>query len=422
MNRSVVITGLGVICSQAMSAAELFGRLEQGQSSIRNHPRFAGYGLKNPACAYIDASVWEGLEAEQGDASLGPQARLALYAAQQAITESGLELKSIRRKGLFVASNKHTFSEHQLLAMQRHGKSNGTHLDLDAYIRHGGHASDSFFHKRQDTAALALGRRFGFEEIVSTHGDACAAGSIAIGNGFRHIRHGELDVALVGAAETMCNYVPMIAFGALGALSPDPHDAPEQLSRPFDRHRNGFVMGEGGAFLVLESREHAEGRGASILGSVVGFAKQSEAHRITASPSDGSQYARCMQAALEDAGLTARDIDHINAHGTSTPQNDGCEAAAIKQLFGKQAAGLPVTSNKSALGHSLAASGAIEAVLSTLSLHRQTLLPTLNYQEPDLATEGLQVVQKARPCAMEYVLSNSFGFGGENCALVLRRS
>lgn len=422
MNRSAVITGLGVICSQAMSAAELFGRLEQGVSSVRNHPRFTEYGLSNPACAYIDEAVWKSLEAEQGDETLGPQARLALYAAQQAIAESGLDLKSTRRKGLFVASNKHTFSEHHLLAMQRHYKGSGEQLDLDGYIRQGSHPSDSFFHKRQDTAALALGRRFGFEEIISTHGDACAAGSIAIGSGFRHIRHGELDVALVGAAETMCNYVPMIAFGALGALSPDRHECPEQLSRPFDRNRNGFVMGEGSAFLVLESREHAERRGATILGSVVGFAKQSEAHRITASPSDGSQYARCMRAALDDAGLEAKSIDHINAHGTSTPQNDGCEAAAIKQLFGELASRLPVTSNKSALGHSLAASGAIEAVLSTLSLQRQTLLPTLNYQDPDLATEGLHVVQKACRCAMEYVMSQSFGFGGENCALVLGRS
>jgi 3-oxoacyl-[acyl-carrier-protein] synthase II len=254
-----------------------------------------------------------------------------------------------------------------------------------------------------------------------TLGDACAAGGMAIGSAMRHIRHGELDVALAGAAEAMCNYVPMVGFGILGALCGELSGPPHTLSRPFDKDRSGFIMGEGSAFLVLESEEHARRRGAAVLARVSGFARQAEAWRMTSSPAGGASYARCMRAALDDAGLAPKDIDHVNAHGTSTVNNDACEAAAIRSVYGERAEQLPVTSNKSALGHSLAASGALEAVLSVLSLARQQLLPTLNFREADAATAGIAVVRETRAAALRHVASHSFGFGGENCVLVFSR-
>lgn len=422
MRKEVVITGLGVICSQAMSPHQLFARLEQGQSSVRNHPHLAAYGMSNPACAYIDDTVWRQLKAQQAiyhaTHHLGPQARLALHAAGQALSSSGIDLRAARRKGLFVASNRHTLTEQQLMALGNHYMPATKRFGLDDYFRDGKHEAVSYFHKRQDMAAVALADIYGFDDAVMTPGDACAAGGFAIGIGYRHILHGELDVALVGATETTSNYIPMVMFADIGALSTQGSDAPETISRPFDKDRNGFVMGEGSAFLMLESLEHAQRRGAPILARLSGFAKQAEAWRITASPVDGSQYARCIRAALDDAGLAPDAIDHINAHGTSTQQNDRCEAAAIKAVFGARAASLPVTSNKSALGHSLAASGAIEAVLSVLSLQKQVLLPTLNFHEPDAATAGLDIVQETRSATIKHIISNSFGFGGENCALI----
>lgn len=425
MRNEVVVTGVGVICSQAMSPHELFARLKNKQSSVRNHPRYAAYGLPGPACAYIDEEVWQQLEAAQAGRfsyPLGPQARLAAYAAEQAITESGIDLGAVERKGLFVASNKFTLTGEDLLALGRHYDPAAERVNLDGILRSESHNAAAHFHKRQDVAALALADHYGFDEIVMTPGDACAAGGIAVGTGYRHIMHGELDVALVGGTEAMCNYVPLIAFSALGALSPVNSDRPETISRPFDKGRSGFVMGEGSAFLVLESREHALRRGATILARISGFSRQAEAWRITASPPDGSQYARCINTAIADAGLAADAIDHINAHGTSTPNNDACESAAIHRVFADRTAAIPVTSNKSALGHSLAASGAIEAVLSVMSLREQVLLPTLNFEEPDADTAGLDIVREARQAGINHILSNSFGFGGENCALVLSKT
>lgn len=422
MRNEVVVTGIGVICSQAMSPHELFARLKNKQSSVRNHPRYTSYELPGAACAYVDDEVWGQLTAQQAGRfpyALGPQAQLAVYAAEQALAQSGIDLGAVTRKGLVAASNKYTLTEEQLLALGRHYDAATDRVDLDGYLHNEYHEPSAHLHKRHDMAALALAEFYGFDNMVMVPSDACAAGGIAIGTGYRHIMHGELDVALVGATEAMCNYVPLAAFSALGALSPVVSDKPETISRPFDKARSGFVMGEGSAFLVLESLEHAQRRGAAILARISGFAKQAEAWRITASPPDGSQYARCIRAALSDAGLSTDDIDHINAHGTSTPQNDGCEGAAIRLVFGERAASLPVTSNKSALGHSLAASGAIEAVLSVMSLQEQWLLPTLNFEEADASTEGLNIVCDARPANIRHIVSNSFGFGGENCALVL---
>jgi 3-oxoacyl-[acyl-carrier-protein] synthase II len=193
------------------------------------------------------------------------------------------------------------------------------------------------------------------------------------------------------------------------------------LSRPFDSGRNGFLLGEGAAFLVLEEADHAARRGAHILARIAGFHKTSEAWRITCSNPDGSSYESCMRAAIADAGMTPMDIGHVNCHGTSTTANDACEAMALKRLFGERAAMVPITANKSALGHALGASGVLEFILSVRSLETGVLLPTLNFLSGDQATSGLDVVTTARRTPVQTVMSTSFGFGGENCALVLAK-
>lgn len=422
MANKVVVTGIGLICGQAMSANQLFERISRRQSSVRKNEKLAAYGVTNSACSFIDEQVLAELDGycrEQGLPQLAAPALLAIYAAAQAIENADIDVKSIERKGLFLACNKQSLEAEHLLGLAKHFDPTTGKVDLDMFMEMQRHEKQSYFHKRQDMAALVLAERYEFDDVVMTPGDACAAGGIAVGTGYRYIAQGELDVALVGATEAMCNYMPMLSFSILGALAPQSGEDPASISRPFDKARSGFVMGDGSAFLMLESEQHAQARGAKILGYVSGFAKQTESWRITSSPKDGSDYARCMSDAIADAGLSINDIDHINAHGTSTEQNDSCESAAIKKLFGERTASIPVTSNKSAIGHSLAASGAIEAALSIISLQQQLLLPTLNFYEGDEDTAGINVVQQATPSRIKHILSNSFGFGGENSVLIL---
>lgn len=422
MKQRVVVTGMGLICGQAMSAQALFDRIKAQQSSVRVHPRLAAAGVATAACSYIEDAVLEQLAGRYSNLAsrCGPPALLALYAADQALANADLDIAGVARSGVFSASNKQAMEAEDLFALAQRLDPITGKINLDLYMEMVRHDPGAYLHKRQDMAALVLAERYGIEGMLMTPSDACAAGGISVGAAYRYIANGELDVALAGAAETMCSYAPVLSFAVLGALAPQtPTTNPAQISRPFDKSRSGFVMGEGSAFLVLESEAHALARGAKILGYISGFARQAEAWRITSSPRDGSDYARCMRAAIKDAGLALEDIDHINAHGTSTEQNDSCESLAIKKLFAERAADIPVTSNKSAIGHSLAASGAIEAVMSILSLQHQLLLPTLNYQEPDDDTAGLQVVSEATPAVLRHVISNSFGFGGENSALVM---
>lgn len=421
----VVITGIGSIAGRAVNTQELFESLWQKQSMVRCHPRYLAYGLINPACAFIDEETREKLldaHARHFNYSPGPQALYAVHAAQEAMAQSGIEHVGGSRGGLFVASNKYLVDEHQLMELANYLDPVTGIVDWERFLADGRHAPELFFHKRQDQANATLARRYGFGGVLMTPGDACAAGGISIGTAYRMIRKGELDVALAGATEAMCNYAPMIGFAALGAMSINGKLPPEKISKPFDKTRSGFVMGEGSAFLVLESRTHAEKRQAKILARVCGFAKRSEAYRITSSNFDGSDYARCMLEAIQDAGISADEIDHVNAHGTATIHNDACEAAALKRVFGARVSRVPVTSNKSALGHALAASGALEAALSVHSLRSGKILPTLNHETKDEATEGINIVTEPTHADMQFILSNSFGFGGENCSLVLGKA
>lgn len=319
-----------------------------------------------------------------------------------------------------MACNKHPTEAERLTGLAGCYDFEKGQLDLDRYITTSNHEPERFYHRLQDNATLSLAQRFGLMDIIMTHGDACAAGGISIGSAYRYIRHGVLDVALAGGTEVMCNLLPLLAFSVIGAHAQESSFTGPSVSRPFDKRRSGFVMGEGSACLVMESRSHAEARSAHILARISGYAGMAEACSMTASQKDGSEYARCIESALSDAELSPTAVDHINAHGTSTVISDACEAAAIWKVFGACAGHIPITANKSAMGHSLGNSGATEAVLSVLSLQRQLVLPTLNYSEADEECAGLDIVTNLRPTSMDVILSNSFGFGGENCTLIIQ--
>ena len=430
--REVVVTGIGLVAGQLTDPEALFDHLAEGRTLIPEHPLHSEWGVPCAVSAHLDPQVQRELTgaapAEAGP--LGPAGVLAWHAAAQAWERSGLPRRlETERGGVFLACNRMGMEPAELAALAVHVDHDAGALDLDGYLDRLDDAGtdgglDPHRHQKvqPDTATAALADYFGATGVLETRADACAAGGMAIGSAYRYLRSGVLDVALAGGAETLTTLASVTAFYGVGALAPAGGKEPGALSRPFDKDRSGFVIGDGAAFLVLESRAHAEARGARILAKVAGYAGVTEAGKMTSSSRDGSDYAVCMRAARADAGLAPEDIDHINAHGTSTEANDTCEAAALHTVFGARVGDVPVTGNKSAMGHSLANSGAAEAVLSVLSLERQTLLPTLNFVEPDEVTAGLDVVTERRPARVRTVLSNSFGFGGQNCSLILAQA
>ncbi len=264
-----------------------------------------------------------------------------------------------------------------------------------------------------NAATAAVSMRFGLGGPAETVTTACAAGTHAIGNAARLVATGRCSVAVAGGAEAVIVEIALAGFRNMTALSN------EGLSRPFDTHRNGFVMGEGAGILVLEEWEHAIARGATIYAEVIGAASTADAHHITAPDPTGAGAIRCMELALADAGISTSDVSHINAHGTSTPLNDLAEAVAVRHVFGEHAP--PVTSIKGHLGHSLAAAGALEGVVSVLSLLNQTIPPTAGTTEIDPAVGLDVVIGSPRKAHIDVVLSNSFGFGGHNGSVVFRR-
>jgi 3-oxoacyl-[acyl-carrier-protein] synthase II len=261
----------------------------------------------------------------------------------------------------------------------------------------------------------------GFKGPLGAPVTACAAGVQAIGDAVRLIRCGEADVAVCGGAEAAIDRVSLAGFAAARALSSAFNDTPERASRPFDRDRDGFVMGEGSGLLVVESLEHALARGAQPLAEVVGYGTSADAYHLTAGPEDGSGARRAMSLALAQAGILPEQVQHLNAHATSTPVGDLGELAAIKSLFGSNH-GIAVTSTKSATGHLLGAAGGIEAIFTLLAIRDQIVPATLNLDNPDPASEGVDIVHgQARPMAIEYALSNGFGFGGVNASVLFKR-
>jgi 3-oxoacyl-[acyl-carrier-protein] synthase II len=271
-----------------------------------------------------------------------------------------------------------------------------------------------------DSAPGMLAIRFGARGPNMALATACASGNNAIGEALEMIRRGAADVMIAGASEAALVPVAMAGMNVMTALSTR-NDDPQSASRPFDKERDGFLMGEGAGVLILESLEHAQGRGAAIIGEITGYGTTDDAHHISAPAENGAGAAIAMKLALENASLDLTDIGYINAHGTSTPLNDKSETAAIKTVFGEQAYNVPISSTKSMTGHLLGASGAIEAVFCILALREEVLPPTINYRTPDPECDLDYVPNQPRKASPRHVMSNSFGFGGHNATLIFSR-
>jgi 3-oxoacyl-[acyl-carrier-protein] synthase II len=261
--------------------------------------------------------------------------------------------------------------------------------------------------------------RFGAKGPNACSVTACATGNHCIGDGFRLIQRGEADVMIVGGTESTICSTAVAGFAAAKALSRR-NDEPERASRPFEKDRDGFVIGEGAGVLIIEELEHARARGARIYAEVIGYAMNSDAFHITAPPEDGAGAVKCMEHALEDGGVSKSSVDYINAHGTSTFA-DRVETQVIKKVFGEQAYSIPVSSTKSMTGHLLGAAGGIEAVFSILALQQGIIPPTINFDNPDPECDLDYVPNKSRACSIDVAISNAFGFGGVNACIVFRR-
>ena len=272
-----------------------------------------------------------------------------------------------------------------------------------------------------DRTATILGNRYGLLAGRFTNCSACAAGTQVVGEAWQMLRRGEAEVALAGAADSMLNPLGLGGFSLLRVLSAE-NDCPQTACRPFDVTRQGTVLGEGAAFLVLETLEHAAARGATVYAEVIGYGSSMDAFAVSDPDPSGRGAVESMRKALRSAGLGPEDIDCVNAHGTGTPKNDVVETAAIKEVLGRRAYEIPVHSVKSMTGHMIAASGAVEAAAAALTLARGTVPPTINLRKPDPQCDLDYVPGAARPFAGDTVLSNSFGFGGQNATIILRKA
>jgi len=406
MNR-VVISGLGVVSPLGNSSQEFFDQLIAGKSGVSKFPAdFAPrLGIRIAARCAFDAEAYFPRNIAR---KLDPVSQFALVAAEQAVNDAKLELteEEKRRSGVYVGTSvggiKALLDGHALLLVE-----NATRLP-----------PLSIPMAMNNAPVSHISTRFGLKGACLTYSTACSSSAVAIGEAFRLIQHGYADVMVAGGSEASLEYGLLMAWESLGTLATEASD-PAASCRPFSKDRSGFVLGEGAAMVVLESRDRARRRGARILGEIIGYSTTAEAGHIT-KPSEAGM-AAAMQAALDNAGIAADSIGYINAHGTATPINDVVETRAIKQVFGPKAYAIPVSSTKSMHGHLLGAASALEFIACVLSIQHQVLPPTINLAVPDPECDLDYVPGQGRKVSgLTTVMSNSFAFGGTNAVLIVR--
>jgi 3-oxoacyl-[acyl-carrier-protein] synthase II len=410
--RRVVVTGLGLVTPLGSGVAKNWEALTAGRSGIKPIDRFpnvesfasriAGLVTDFRAEDYIEAK-----EIKKMDRFI----HYAMGAAAMAMEDSGLQIDPQFAESVGV-----------IVGVGMCGLDT-LETTKEALLSGGPRKISPFFIPKviSNLAPGHIAIRYGAKGINWTPTSACASGTHALGEAFHLIRRGLQDAVIAGGAEAAVTPLGVGGFAAMKALSTR-NDDPERASRPFDKDRDGFVIGEGSGILILEECERTLRRGATIYAEVIGYGTNGDAHHMTAPAPDGEGAARCMRLALKDAGIAPDAIDYINAHGTSTEYNDANESKAIKTVFAEHAGRLAVSSTKSMTGHLLGAAGAVEGVYSTLALHHGVIPPTINYETPDPTCDLDYVPNRARKADIKVALSNSFGFGGTNACIIFRRS
>ena len=412
MKRRVVVTGVGAVTPVGNDVATTWHSLLDGKSGAAPITKFdtTNFPVKF-ACelkGFDPLQFMDRKEAKRAD----PYTQYAIAAAVQAMRDAGLENGADAdpfRVGVIIGSGiggLTSFEEQHDIYRER-GQSKISPFFIQMFIA--------------DIASGIVSMRFGAKGPNYATVSACATSAHAIGDAFRTIQYGDADVMITGGAEATVTPMAIGGFANMKALS-ERNDSPQTASRPFDATRDGFVMGEGGAVLILEELGHAQRRGARIYGEVAGYGATGDAFHLTSQPDEHEGLQRAMRRAVEDAGLRPQDVDYVNAHGTSTPLNDSNEAKAIARVFGDAAAKLNISSTKSATGHMLGAAGAIEAIASLLAIRDQVVPPTINYRTPDPECPDLNYTPNAaQRRTVRAVVSNSAGFGGHNVSIAMKR-
>ena len=411
----IAITGIGLVTPLGVGQADNWAKLSAGQSGIRRITRFPIEGLRTTIAGAVDQVYRDYMSpAELSE-------RIAILAGEEAIAEAGIGSKGAFPGPLCLAVPPLEMEWHYRIAMAEEAK-----LGADAgYAELTGIAREPKFATYYESMKYGiigenLAAHFGTIGSPISLNTACASGASAIQLGVEAIRRGECEVALAIGADGSLTPESLVRFSLLSALSTQ-NDPPEQASKPFSKNRDGFVLAEGAAALVLEDLDHALARGARVLGILEGCGEKSDSFHRTRSSPDGKPIIACMKNALADAGVGPEDVDYINAHGTSTPENDKMEHLGVSAVFGERIRGIPISSNKSMIGHTLTAAGAVEAVFTLLTLEHQRIPPTINHNIPDPVIQLDVVPNKARDAKVRRAISNSFGFGGQNVCLVMTR-
>ena len=410
MNRRVVVTGIGLVSALGIGTKETWAGLLAGQSGVTRITRFDVSGYATQIAAEVKGfdplAFIEKKEIKKMDLFI----QYAIAAAQFAMDDSGLQITDANAPniGVYIGSGIGGF-----ITIEREHEA----------LLNGGPRKVSPFFIPSAIINLASGQvsiRFGAKGPNSATCTACSASAHAIGDAYEIIKRCDADAMIAGGSEAAICAMSVGGFGQLRALSTR-NDEPTRASRPFDKDRDGFIIGEGAGVLILEELEHARRRGATIYAEIVGYGMSSDAYHMTAPSEDGDGARRVMAMAVRKAGIAPSEVDYINAHGTSTPYNDRLETLAIRNCFGEHAEKLSISSTKSMTGHLLGGAGGLEAGITALAVHHQVAPPTINLDDPDPECDLDYVPHQSRQMAISYALSNSFGFGGTNAALLFKR-
>jgi len=410
MKRRVVITGVGMVTPLGTGTEKSWKGLLEGRPAVRKITHFDPEGLPCQIAAEIpDFEIDRFIETKE-QKKMDRFIHLGLAAATMAMEDSGLKVteSNADRIGVIVGSGIGGLSaiEHYNQVLLEKGPKRVSPFFIPMTII--------------NLAAGQISIRFGAKGPNSAVATACATGTHSIGDAFKLIQNGIADAMICGGTEAVITPLCIAGFTSMKALSTR-NDEPEKASRPFDRDRDGFVMGEGAGILIIEEMEHAVNRGARIYAELIGYGLNSDAYHITTPSPNGEGAAKCMGYALKDAGIRPEEVDYINAHGTSTKYGDEVETSAIKDVFGAHAYKLCVSSTKSMIGHLLGASGGVEAGICALSIYNRTAAPTINLDNPDAGCDLDYVPHKARTLDINIAMSNSFGFGGTNACIIFKK-
>ncbi len=410
MNRRVVVTGVGLICSVGIGTEEVWQNLLAGHSGVGPITQFDPTGFNCRIAAEVhgfDPLAWIPKKELK---KMGRFIQLAVASADFAMRMAGLEITPAIAEdtGVYIGSGIGGFDviERELCKLLQGGPGRMSPFFIPAAV--------------VNLASGVISIHYGARGPNSATATACSASAHAVGDSFRIIERGDAEAMICGGTEAAVTRMGVGGFSAMKALSTR-NDDPSRASRPFDAERDGFVVGEGSGILILESLAHAQSRDARILAEIVGYGMSGDAHHITQPTEDGDGAYRVMRNTLRGAGVEPQQVGYVNAHGTSTPLGDAIETIALKRVFGEHAGKIAVSSTKSMTGHLLGGAGGLEAGISVLALRDQILPPTINYQHPDPACDLDYVPNQARKADIEYALSNSFGFGGTNAALLFKR-